>query len=523
MSKNFSIRRTLLQVEKFGVSSAALTRLSLFLNRLFSGNLDDPPLISATAERRGSEQILSDFDGIFEKNKQVLNENLLQIELDQRGKYGSRSSARPWVDIKTSTLATFDKSTISSLPKPLTTAGSDSHRLRAFSLPRVIPLIKNMTNSGLRDMVPKGNIKDKYLSESYLTEELRLNLPCVPFIRTQEMLKTRVVWGFPICQVIYEGTLFYPLLSFAKSINWLKALIGPVEVDDYIVNQVEECNSSGGLLMSIDFSNYDTSVKKELQGLAFHYFRSLFQRSESARFDHIEERFSNISLVTPDGIIEGEHGIPSGSAFTNIVGSVVQATIAIDSGLVNEDKFQVLGDDGVYCLADENSALELISRFEACGLTVNESKSYRSPNYCVYLQKLYDIYYIRRGVKGGIYPVYRALNRIVHPERFVDFGRFSIPGKDYFSIRTLSILENCKYHPMFEELTKFVLSLDKYNLQFSDQSLSRFIEMTEKREGVADIIRNQYGENLKGIRDFESYKLVKRIISGEPTPSGKVG
>lgn len=521
MAKNFNVRRTLEQVRKYGVSSAALTKLSLFLSRLVEGNMEDPGLVSAIAERRGPARILEDFEVVFESAKSVLNDNLLEIELNQKSKYGSRSTAQPWVDIKERTLATFDKRTISTLPKALSVPAEKSHRLRPYSLQKVIDLVKNQTNSGLKDMVPKGDIKDKYLNESFLQEEVSLDLPAVPFVRTQELLKTRVVWGFPIAQVIYEGTVFYPLLEYSKKINWLKALVSPEEVDEFVTNQVKQCNSDKGILLSIDFSNYDTSVKTELQGLAFHYFRSLFQRNLDSRFDLIEDRFSRIALVTPDGIVQGEHGIPSGSAFTNIVGSTVQATIAIDSGLIDEDKFQVLGDDGIYCLPSEEGASQLIEAFEVCGLDVNNDKSYRSSEYCVFLQKLYDIYYIERGVKGGIYPVWRALNRIVHPERFVNFGQFGLQGKDYFSIRTLSILENCKYHPMFEELVKFVLSLDKYNLHFSAESLGNFIAMTEKREGSAGVLRNQYGENLKGIRNFESYKLVKRLTLGEAKPSDK--
>lgn len=514
-----SLRSTLESVVKLGVSTAATDRLSLFLNRLITGNMNAPALISATAERRGADQILSDFDSLFENNKELLNVNLYEIEMNQKDKYGSRSTAQPWKDIKSSTLETFNKSKISTLPKPLVPEPEKRGHLRSYGLSRVIPLIKNMTNSGLPDMVPKGQVKDKYLDEGFLMKEWSLHFPAIPFVRTQEQLKTRIVWGLAISQIVFEGTLFYPLLVYAKTISWLKALIGPEEVDDFVVQLVSKCNSSGGMLLSIDFSAFDTSVKPELQALAFDYFRTLFQVTETEKFDKIQDNFGRVGLVTPDGIVNGEHGIPSGSAFTNIVGSTVQATIAVDSGLVSEDEFQVLGDDGIYCLPDKDTSDALIRAFESCGLNVNSDKSYVSDVYCVYLQKLYDIHYIDRGVKGGIYPVYRALNRIVHPERFVNFGEFDIRGKDYFSIRTISILENCKYHPMFEMLTEFVLSLDKYNLQFSDDSLTKYVEMTERRDGIVGIMRNQYGEELKGIRDFESYKLIKRLISGGASSS----
>ena len=99
MVRNLRLRRTLDEVKGFGVSSAALTRLSLFLNRLVAGNLEDPPLVSAIAERRGADQILLDFEVIFEANKSVLNGTLLEIEMNQKSKYGSRSTAQPWSDI----------------------------------------------------------------------------------------------------------------------------------------------------------------------------------------------------------------------------------------------------------------------------------------------------------------------------------------------------------------------------------------------------------------------------------------
>jgi hypothetical protein len=522
MIKKIRLRRTLDEVKDFGVSSAALSRLSLFLNRLVAGSLENPPLVSAIAERRGPDQILRDFEVIFEANESLLNDTLLDIEMNQKSKYGSRSNAQPWSDIKESTLKTFDESNIAKLPQCIAVDPKCRNRLRGSTLDKVVDKIRNSTNSGLKDMVPKGSIKDKYRDKDVLMEEFKLNLPAVPFVRTQEQLKTRVVWGFPIANVIYEGIVFYPLLEYLKTKSWQRALISPQDVDQFATNLVSECSNSGRALLSIDFSNYDTSVKTELQDLAFTYFKSLFQSSYGEQIDIIKERFGSISLVTPDGIVSGKHGIPSGSAFTNVVGSVVQATIALDSGLTKEPEFQILGDDGIYCLQGEDEVSSLINSFKTSGLTVNEDKSFISHEFCVYLQKLYDIYYIERGVKGGIYPVYRALNRIVHPERFINFGEFDLSGKDYFSIRTISILENCKYHPMFEELVKFVLSLDKYNLEFDDISLNKYIKMVEKREGVGGAIRNQYGDNLNGIRSFEAYKLIKRLVSGGPLPSGKV-
>lgn len=81
-------------------------------------------------------------------------------------------------------------------------------------------------------------------------------------------------------------------------------------------------------LVSIDFSAYDNSIKRTLIKASFDYFRSLFQEQYGEQLDYIMERMITIGLVTPDGILSGDHGVPSGSTFTNEVDSVVQYLIS---------------------------------------------------------------------------------------------------------------------------------------------------------------------------------------------------
>jgi hypothetical protein len=44
--------------------------------------------------------------------------------------------------------------------------------------------------------------------------------------------------------------------------------------------------------------------------------------------DYIAWRFGNIGLITPDGVKDGPHGVPSGSTFTLEVNSIAQILIA---------------------------------------------------------------------------------------------------------------------------------------------------------------------------------------------------
>lgn len=220
--------------------------------------------------------------------------------------------------------------------------------------------------------------------------------------------------------------------------------------------------------------------------------------------------FSSIGIVTPDGVVSGNHGVPSGSTFTNEVDSIVQMLIGVQLPFINLESMLVQGDDGVYIIPNGKEDL-VFDHFARFGLSVNREKSYVSKDYVTFLQCLYHIDYIKQGIIGGIYPIYRALNRLCYQERWSDFEDFGISGKDYYSIRSLCILENCKWHPLFEKFVKLILSKDKYSLDFSSQGLSNYVHMIEKTKGTEGILVNQYGDDVKGLRSFESYKLIRKL------------
>lgn len=260
--------------------------------------------------------------------------------------------------------------------------------------------------------------------------------------------------------------------------------------------------------LALTLPTFDNTVKLTLQDYAFKvYYPSLFQKSYHPELAAHGERFNTIGLVTPDGILYGPHGIPSGSAYTNETGSVVQYGISqdFDEELTNS---QTQGDDGAYATSDPEA---LKDHFRSYGLVVNDDKSYISDDFVVYLQNLYHKDYMKDGIISGIYPVYRALLRIVYQERFNDFSEDEISGKDYYAIRTLSILENVKHHPLFKELVNYVVKLDKYNLEVSDQGIIAYVKMREKQDGK-DVRFTEYkrGDGF-GIKDFESYKLAKEL------------
>jgi hypothetical protein len=488
------------ELNRINASHDAEFRLSRLLERMHSGS--DAVYVSPITKGISPEDILSGWDKIYNANSSQLNDILLELEESNRSKYGPRSIALPWLEREQESASSFSIDT----GKLIETATPVYGRLRPISLASAATYIKKQTNAGLPSMETKRLVLDDTLLRF---EELnKLDIPSVPFTRTQENFKTRLVWGYPLVTILDEMRYYRPILEYQSKVPWRAALRKASDIDLAITQLINHAQVNGLSLLSIDFSSFDNSVKRKLQTYAFNdYFPSLFQSKYRPEIVSQGRRFNEIGLITPSGLWKGQHGIPSGSAYTNEVGSVVQYGISN----TYKDKLlysQVQGDDGAYATSDPDG---LKDHFRSYGLEVNDKKSYISDDFIVYLQNLYHRDYIKDGLISGIYPTYRALLRIVYQERFNDFSEDSITGKDYYSIRTLSILENCKHHPLFKQLVQYVSSLDKYNLEVSDQGISAYVKMREKQDGK-DVRFTEYrlGDSY-GIKSFESYKIAREI------------
>ena len=493
-----------LRTISMALSFEARERLSRLLDGIREGK--DEVLLSPLGENTNPNTILEGWDEIFNSRSGEMNGILLELEDNNRSKYGPRSIAVPWEDRKEGVIRSFTESNwrnaqIKWLPKPF-------KRLRPLTVTNAAKYIKRQTNSGLPDLLKKGTVLDEMNLNKFKTLDDALFWPAVMFTRTQEQKKTRTVWGYPLDGVLYEMCWYRPILEYQRDLRWRAALRTPYDVDKAITKLILYAIDTGRDLVSIDFSAFDDTVKYPLQRWFFKLYCTSLYQGETFDWRNLLELFCSIPLVTPDGVYDGMHGIPSGSAFTNEAGSCIQHGIAQDYfEPIEHDQQQ--GDDGVYSCYYPN---QLKDHFRKYGLEVNDDKSYVSKDFCVYLQNLYHIDYIEDGMIRGIYCTYRALCRIVFQERFNDFSKDDISGKDYYAIRTLSILETCKHHPLFRELVRYVWSLDKYNLSFSDQGLVAYVKMREKQDGK-DVRFTEYkrGDKISGIKEFASYKLVKEF------------
>jgi hypothetical protein len=485
-------------LDELDLSNVQKSRISLILGNAERGN--KTVILSPYNRTTPGEAILGRWFHLI--SNYLDSGNLKNLESLNFLNSGPRSIAIPWGKRKASVLAYYQhtvnaKTTSVASLRPFKSDNVKQRRLRPLSLATALTFLKPDTNAGLPFMIKKKDVKEEVINN--FTYYIDRKDPCCLFTRTQEQRKTRNVWGFPIADTLNEMRYYRPLLNYQKSLNWRSSLNGPDAVNARLRELIRLAQQQDEYVVSVDFSSYDATLVPELQAKAFQYIKYLFQKSFSDGLDYIEKRFKSIGLITPDGIYTGEHGVPSGSTFTNEVDSIIQFLIAKDFG-IPDGHFDIQGDDGIYVTSDPNG---LLNHFEKYGLIVNREKTYISKDFAVYLQLLFD-----REIDveiNGIYPTVRALNRILFPERFVDINKLGIDGKSYFSIRTICILENCKYHPCFESFVDFVLSLDKYRLDFDDLNLNKYVKYFERRSSIKDILVYREEDNPKGIRNFRTY------------------
>uniref|UniRef100_A0A2V0RAS4 RdRp n=1 Tax=viral metagenome TaxID=1070528 RepID=A0A2V0RAS4_9ZZZZ len=482
------------QTDSITLTDEVRGRLSQIVHSVDTGS--DDVLRSPFLKDLNDKEALSVFDKVFLDKIETLPPAFRDLELSNRDKFGPRSIAVDWSKRRASLKEYFEFESHKEVQTIPTTGG----RLRRISLSNAVKVLKNQTSSGLPKLRKKAVLKQGILAE--LQDELEAKYPCVLYTRTQEREKTRNIWGYPFADTLNEMVISSPLTDYYKAHSpYRSSLVGPSAVDD----RLQTLLNRPGKKVSIDFTAYDAHIDPQIQVAAREKAKSHFQESEHAFIDSIYDRMSTIGIVTPDGIYYGSHAVPSGSPLTNIVDSDAQYMIARNV-TIPESEADIHGDDGAYNSANPD---ELISNFVDHGLLVNEDKTHISDDYFIYLQNYYSIE--SNGDVHGKYPIYRAYMRLRFLERWTNFEDAGMSGQDYFGIRAISILENVRYHPLFEELVKFVVNHDKFGLDVSEKGLVDYVNMVKESSGTQGILLNQRGDDVEGIRNFATFKLVSEM------------
>lgn len=311
---------------------------------------------------------------------------------------------------------------------------------------------------------------------------------------TEDDTKQRVVWMFPFAVNIRELQFYQPFKECAQSFNVVPAWVSMESVDKRIT-ELFDTKGKNDLVVCTDFSKFDQHFNSSLQNAARKVISGLMRDTEDNNrwLDEVFPIKYEIPLAVKFGELRtGKHGMGSGSGGTNddetLAHTALQFEAALDAGETLNPNSMCLGDDGILTYPGITSK-KVMQSYTKHGLEMNASKQYESTQDCVYLRRWHSTNYRVNGVCVGVYSTARALGRLCMQERFYDADVWSAK---MVALRELSIIENCKYHPLKEEFVEFCMKRDKYRLGIDIP-------------GFLDNVENEAKKAIEYMPDFMGY------------------
>jgi len=399
----------------------------------------------------------------------------------------------------------------------------DKGNLRPMSFEHVTDSMRerdtDTTNSGYPDFgkrklpeIQARAIEDAYTGKCY-------SYPAIILFR-QYNKKLRPVWMFPMSMNLKEG-------SYSEVIqNSLRRHIGlaelaPWEGFDAVCRNVwsywgANIHAYGGDTTAMD-AHFKIAQMQEVfdvlkLGFASHYWDDLWQ---------VMSHVCSINILVGESsiIANQEHGIASGSSWTQLAETVFQLILSVYQRVVLSTvdtltMSMMIGDDylGFYRNALQPRAEFFTQIYEAAGLPANPDKQSDEVDTTTFLQRLFI-----RGIESiwmpgraaGIYPTIRALNSSLNPERFHDPKQWS---SDMFCVRQYMILENTMDHPLFREFVTFVVKGQKDLIPFAKKA-DRYMRNAAAAARLLPGLNATYNQEKrdKPLSSFRSIEIAREM------------
>jgi hypothetical protein len=136
-----------------------------------------------------------------------------------------------------------------------------------------------------------------------------------------------------------------------------------------------------GTVVGLDWSRFDATVPRFLIRFAFGIIRRAFGSEWKGVFDMLEHYFVHTPIVMPDGRVFVKHtGIPSGSRFTALIGSIINWVIIMAMTDGEARQLHTVGDDSLFALGyPSDKIIRMLEDWKAfaaeLGMTVNADKT----------------------------------------------------------------------------------------------------------------------------------------------------
>jgi len=497
------------------------------------------------AKGQNMTRVMGDWDKILVSIKATWP-SLYSFEKDLAKKVGPMSIQKPLEERMQDIDHYYEDITLPQLPVPdfamraVVQEFSSVGSLRLRDQQSTIDLMKKSTNSGTPFWTKRRNVvRDTLPCKAWLDVRHKsvvqdLDVSAFDAVAglgwrgqeggpTTEDVKQRVVWMFPFGINLCELQVYQPFIEKSQHFKIVPAWVSNDEVDKRITN-LFDTKSRKDLVVCTDFSRFDQHFNPEMQACARTILHSLLATGKVSNqwiADIFPIKYSiplvlNVSNNDELEIRYGTHGMASGSGGTNVDETLahraLQYEAAISKGKVLNPNSQCLGDDGI--LSYPGITVEdVVETYQSHGQVCNLDKQYASTQDCVYLRRWHHVDYRVHGVCAGVYSTMRALGRLRYLERFMDPEYWS---PELVALRQLSILENCKYHPLKEEFAQFCMERDKYRLGidipgFLENVSSIAEEATDHMQDFLGYTKTLQGEGPSSISDWWIVKYLKSV------------
>jgi len=326
--------------------------------------------------------------------------------------------------------------------------------------------------------------------------------------------KTRLVWMFPMSANLVEGSFFQPLQKILMKSEYAKQFLAPWTGFDQVRDLVTSAYSSGSFVAASDFSSTDAHFQLATSMEVYDVISQCFQPRFRAQLKESIQYMHEIPLVvSPTTELVGEHGVSSGSNWTNFIETIFDWILAEYTSIKGGySGLYAIGDDMSWYsnTYDEQFAETLADLGKSVGQEIKAEKTTNDRDKVKSLQRLFQRDYVRSdGKLRAVYPTVRALKSLVYPERF---HKPKVWSKDMEVIRAFMILENCVDHPLFEEFCRFVAQGDPHLAEFARYSKGRQAQLLRQSKLVPGL-NPTYNQEKRdsSLSEFSSVKFIATL------------
>lgn len=172
--------------------------------------------------------------------------------------------------------------------------------------------------------------------------------------------RMRAVFMVDVMTIISESRWGSPLNDWLRGYSYTAIGKSDREIQLWVNSRRERFP----YFISLDYSQYDTSIPSWLIHSAFDVIRCAFQSSDEELLAVIEADFIDKCIVTADGYLEVHHGNPSGSRLTSIINGICNEIITETwkSAFNIEADYQIMGDDNLIFISNVRVDKQLVDR-----------------------------------------------------------------------------------------------------------------------------------------------------------------